>query len=189
MSIRISRKSLYKSGFTWFSGQMNNSADEIVQIVDRDNRITGECPRSVMRAQKLIHRACYILIFNRKHELFVQKRTMSKDIYPGHWDVAAGGVVLTGESYEASAKRELLEELGISGVALEFLFDSYYEDRDNRVWGRIFTCIHEGPFSLQAEEIDSGCFMTVSKALDLSVVEPFTPDGVEILQKIQQQFL
>jgi 8-oxo-dGTP pyrophosphatase MutT (NUDIX family) len=167
---------------------MKNPADEIVRIVDRNNQETGECPRSVMRARNHIHRACYILVFNGKHELFVQKRTMYKDIYPGHWDIAAGGVVLAGESYEESAKRELLEELGITGVTLEFAGDRYFEDRDNRVWGRIFTCFHEGPFSLQAEEIDFGRFMTISKTLDLSAIESFTPDGLEILQKIQLQF-
>jgi 8-oxo-dGTP pyrophosphatase MutT (NUDIX family) len=164
---------------------MKNPADEIVQIVDEHNRITEACPRSVMRAQRLIHRACYILVFNGRGELFVQKRTMSKDIYPGYWDVAAGGVVLAGESYEISAERELFEELGVSGVSLEFKFDSYFEDRDNRVWGRIFTCTHEGSFRLQAEEIDFGRFMTISKALDLSTSESFTPDGLEILKKIQ----
>ena len=93
--------------------------------------------------------------------------------------------MLEGESYETSAERELLEELGISGVSLEFKFDSYFEDRDNRVWGRIFTCTHEGPFRLQAEEIDFGRFMTVNEALELSTREPFTPDGLEILKKIK----
>ena len=167
---------------------MKNPADEIVQIVDVGNRITGECPRSVMRARRFIHRACYILVFNGRDELFAQKRTMTKDIYPGRWDIAAGGVVLAGESYETSAERELSEELGVSAVSLEFMFDSYYEDSDNRVWGRIFTCTHEGPFSLQVEEIDSGRFMTVSEALDLSAQEPFTPDGLEILKKISRKF-
>jgi hypothetical protein len=47
---------------------------------------------------------------------------------------------------------------------------------------------HEGPFSLQAEEIDSGQFMTVSEALELSTREPFTPDGLEILQKLGGKF-
>jgi 8-oxo-dGTP pyrophosphatase MutT (NUDIX family) len=164
---------------------MNSSADEAVQIVDLDNRITGECPRSLMRAQRLIHRACYILVFNERGELFVQKRTMTKDIYPGYWDIAAGGVVLAGESYETSAERELLEELGISGVCPEFKFDSYFSDRDNRVWGRIFTCLHEGPFRLQAEEIEFGRFMTADEALDLCTREPFTPDGLKILKRIK----
>jgi 8-oxo-dGTP pyrophosphatase MutT (NUDIX family) len=164
---------------------MNQPEDEIVQIVDRKNREIGTCPRSVMREQRLIHRACYILVFNGRHELFVQKRTLTKDIYPGRWDIAAGGVVLADESYAESAKRELREELGIESISLEFLFDHFYEDQQNRVWGRIFTCTHEGPFSLQAQEIDSGRFMTVGEALDLSIIEPFTPDSLEILKKIE----
>ena len=94
-----------------------NPAEEIVEIVDRDNNSIGAVSRRIMRQQGLIHRASYILVFNRSGELFLQKRTMSKDIYPGFWDLAAGGVVLAGESYEESAKRELREELGVAGGA------------------------------------------------------------------------
>ncbi|EKD35115.1 MAG: hypothetical protein ACD_75C02052G0001, partial [uncultured bacterium] len=79
---------------------MTAKHDETVQIVDRQNRKTLELPRSIMRRDRLIHRAGYILVFNDRNELFVQKRTRSKDIYPGCWDAAAGGVVLAGESYE-----------------------------------------------------------------------------------------
>ncbi len=70
--------------------------DEIIQIVDADNVETGTARRSTMRAQRLIHRASFILVFNHKDELFLQKRTMHKDLYPGAWDIAAGGVVLAG---------------------------------------------------------------------------------------------
>jgi 8-oxo-dGTP pyrophosphatase MutT (NUDIX family) len=163
---------------------MNNPAEEIVQIVDENNREIAAVARWMMREQCLIHRASYILVFNRAGELFVQKRTMTKDIYPGYWDVAAGGVVLAGESYEESAQRELAEELGVSGVKLKFLFDQYYEDDDNRVWGRIFSCVHEGPFILQKEEVEYGRFMPLHIALDYSNIEPFTPDGVLLLKKL-----
>ncbi|HHD57480.1 MAG TPA: NUDIX domain-containing protein, partial [Desulfobulbaceae bacterium] len=127
-----------------------------------------------------------ILVFNTQGELFVQKRTMNKDMYPGYLDVAAGGVVLAGESYEQSAERELEEELGIK-AKIRFLFDQYYEDRDNRVWGRIFSCIHEGPFTFQPEEIADGWFMPIDKALHLSKKEPFTPDGLEILRRLTNE--
>lgn len=162
---------------------MYTPGEEIVQIVDEQNRELGELPRRLMREQRLLHRASYILIFNAAGELFVQKRTASKDVYPGYWDVAAGGVVQAGESYEQSAERELAEELGVSAT-LNFLFDQYYEDLENRVWGRIFSCVHEGPFTLQAEEVEQGHFMLPSHALDLSRSEPFTPDGVLILEKL-----
>ena len=164
---------------------MHTATEEQVQIVDRQNRPTGAAPRSVMRRQAMTHRASYILVFNREDEVFLQKRTMTKDIYPGCWDVAAGGVVLAGESYEASAERELAEELGIVGVPLTFRFDHYYEDETNRVWGRIFSCRYEGPFILQSEEVAYGRFLPMDEALRLSLSERFTPDGVEILQRIR----
>lgn len=159
--------------------------DERVQTVDVHNRKTGSQPRSRMRAEGLTHRACYILVFNDRGDLFLQKRTDSKDIYPGFWDVAAGGVVLAGESYEESAVRELAEELGVEDVALNFLFDHYHEGEGNRVWGRVFSCRHNGPFVLQKDEIASGRFISVAEALTLSKHQPFTPDGLEILWKIQ----
>lgn len=159
------------------------ASEEIVQLVDRDNQEIGASSRKLMREQRLIHRACYILVFNAAGELFIQKRTQTKDIYPGYWDVAAGGVVLAGERYEKSAERELAEELGISGVKLDFLLDQYYEDENNRVWGRIFRCLSDGPFVLQAEEVASGQFLLPRLALELSSREPFTPDGIILLQK------
>ncbi|MCW5202192.1 NUDIX hydrolase YfcD [Desulfobulbus sp. N3] len=163
---------------------MYTPGEEIVQIVDEHNRELGELPRRLMREQRLIHRASYILVFNAVGELFIQKRTTTKDVYPGYWDVAAGGVVQAGETYEQSAERELAEELGVGPVKLNVLFDQYYEDQENRVWGRIFTCVHEGPFILQPEEVEEGRFILPSNALDDSKLEPFTPDGILVLEKL-----
>ena len=99
--------------------------EEIVTIVDDRNNVVGAEPRWRMRSYGLPHRATYILVFNSAGELFVQKRADSKDIYPGHYDVAAGGVVMAGESYESAAMRELEEELGIRDTPLEQQFDFF----------------------------------------------------------------
>jgi isopentenyldiphosphate isomerase len=164
--------------------QPYNPAEEIVVIVDRDNQPIGAVTRNIMRQQRLIHRASYILVFNTDGELYIQKRSRTKDIYPGYWDLAAGGVVLDRESYEESAKRELREELGLSGVKLRPLFDQYYEDATNRVWGRIFACTSNGPFTLQEEEIDFGRFITLGEIEQLNQLEPVTPDGMRLLQRL-----
>ncbi|NTV15214.1 MAG: NUDIX domain-containing protein [Desulfobulbaceae bacterium] len=160
------------------------SANEIVTIVDAANRVTGQAGRAEMRAGCLIHRATYILVFNRHDELFVQKRTATKDIYPGYYEVAAGGVVLAGESYEESAGRELAEELGIV-AELTYRFDHFYDRADNRVWGRVYTCRHDGPMRLQPEEVAAGFFLPLPEVMALSRREPFTPDGQEILARLQ----
>jgi len=158
-------------------------ADEVVAIVDEHNQIVGACPRREMRATCLPHRAVYILVFNSLGELFLQKRTPTKDVYPGHYDVAAGGVVLAGEAYEEAAARELAEELGISGMALTPHFDFYHEDEDNRVWGRAYSCEWDGSVRLQEEEVESGTFLPVRDVLHLARTNPFTPDSLLVLRR------
>ena len=155
--------------------------DEIVLIVDKDNNETGSVPRHEMRAKGLVHRATYILVFNCRDELFVQKRTPGKDVYPGYYDVAAGGVVLAGETYDESARREVDEELGIRNAELTPHFTFFYEEGLNRVWGRVYSCIHDGELTLQAEEVESGFFSPPAEVLALSEKEPFTPDGLYVL--------
>jgi len=160
-----------------------NPKDEIVLIVDKDNKITGSASRHQMRASGLPHRATYILVFNSLGELFVQKRTMTKDIYPGYYDVATGGVVLAGERYDESAKRELAEELGIKETDLTSHFTFFYQEDKNRVWGRVYSCIYNGELILQAEEVESGYFMSPQEVLALSKKEQFTPDGIYVLER------
>ena len=157
--------------------------EEIVTIVDEKNNVVGSAPRSRMRADGLPHRATYILVFNSTGLLFVQKRTTTKDIYPGYSDVATGGVVLSGESYQTAALRELNEELGIHGAPLKAHFDFYHDLDENRVWGRVYTCVHDGRMKLQKEEVESGAFYSINEILEHSLNEPYTPDGLYVLRR------
>jgi isopentenyldiphosphate isomerase len=159
-----------------------SAGDEIITIVDADNNVVGSAARREMRARGLPHRATYILVFNGNGELFVQKRTMAKDIYPGYFDVATGGVVLADESYDLSAERELAEELGARNAPLTPHFDFKHEDDNNLVWGRLYTCIYDGEIVLQEEEVESGSFYTMDEVLELIKKEPFTPDGLYVFK-------
>jgi isopentenyldiphosphate isomerase len=157
--------------------------DELVTIVDERNKVVGAVPRQEMRAGRLLHRATYVLVFNSRGELYLQKRTASKDIFPSCYDVAAGGVVLSGESYEDGALRELEEELGIKGVPLTRLFDFSYQDKDVRVWGAAYSCVYDGEMVLQEEEIESGAFLPMDEVFRRAESEPFTPDGLYVLRR------
>jgi len=157
--------------------------DESVVIVDRDNHIVGAAARREMRAKRLAHRSTYILVFNSGGELYIQKRTQTKDVFPGYYDVAAGGVVLVGETYEQGAERELEEEMGIRGVPLNRLFDFYFENEHTRVWGCAFSCVYDGVVVLQEEEVESGAFVSVRDVLHRAETQPYTPDGLYVLQR------
>ena len=164
-----------------------NSADEIVALVDEQNNVIGAIPRREMRAKRLLHRSTYILVFNARSELYVQKRTMTKDVFPGYFDPATGGVVLAGESYEESARRELEEEMGIRDVPLTRLFDFYFEDEHARVWGRAFSCEYDGKIVPQVEEVEYVEMMTTDDILRRAETEQFTPDGLLVVRRYLEE--
>jgi len=157
------------------------AASEIVDVVDADDRVIGRATRAEVRAQRLRHRATYILVFNARGQLFVHQRTPTKDVYPSYYDVAVGGVVATGEGYDAGAQRELAEELGITSVRPRPILRFQYEDGDNRVNGRVYSCSYDGPLTLQQEEIASGEWLDLDVVLERVRQLPFCPDGVEAL--------
>jgi 8-oxo-dGTP pyrophosphatase MutT (NUDIX family) len=159
-----------------------STKDEIVVIVDADNKVVDQVPRSRMRSRHLTYRATYILVFNSEQQILVQKRTATKDMYPSYYDVAAGGVVTAGESYDESATREAQEELGLVGVSLTPHFDFYFEDPSNRVWGRVYSCIYDGELVLQEEEIEECFFCAPGKVL-AGEIQPVTPDSIEALRR------
>ncbi|WP_122588854.1 NUDIX domain-containing protein, partial [Pseudomonas viridiflava] len=101
----------------------------------------------------------YILLFNSAGELCVHRRTLSKAIYPGYWDVAAGGMVQAHESYAESAARELEEELGVHDVALQAHERFFFDQPDNRIWCAVFSAVWDGALKLQPEEVMEARFM------------------------------
>ena len=164
------------------------TSDERVVIVDKDDKPVDVVPRSVMRAQGLRHRTTGIFVVDGDGRLFVQRRTETKDVYPGLLDLCAGGVVVAGESYEESALREAAEELGIVDTPLEAAFDIHFEDAAEgrptiRHWCRVFRCRHDGPFTLQAEEVASGEFVVIADILADDPVR-YTPDSWDALQRL-----
>ena len=162
---------------------VERARNERVIIVDEKNREIGIAPRHEMRAKRLPHRATFIFVFDTRDRLLVQRRTDTKDMYPGYFDLAAGGVVLEGESYAESAEREAAEELGIRDTPLVERFEFYYEDNKNRCFGKAYTCTFEGPFSLQPEEVISAEFRELSEIMD-GRIEPMTPDTLEALMRL-----
>ncbi len=158
------------------------SADELVDIVDEQDRVVGQTTRGDIRTRGLRHRSTYVLLFNRDNQLFVHRRTVTKDIYPGYYDVAFGGVVAAGEDHDAAAPRELREEAGVAGVRLRRLFSFQFDDDTNHVNGVVYTATHDGALELQASEVAGGEWMDLDAVIELAQREPFCPDGIEVLR-------
>lgn len=156
---------------------------ERVAWVDEQDRPLGGMPRAELRARRLIGRGTYILLFNPAGELCVHRRTLSKALYPGYWDVAAGGMVLEGESYAESAARELAEELGIAGVELVEHAHFLYDAPESRLWCTAFSAVSDAPLVLQPEEVLEARFISLDEALADTRVKPYCPDSLAALQR------
>lgn len=156
------------------------SHEEWVDIVDEYNRVISTAPRSIMRAQLLLHRASYIVIQDSQQRIYVQHRTLTKDYYPGMLDACCGGVMSAGEEMTQSAYRELAEEMGIHNVILRPHGTFLYRNSDCNVWGSLYSCIYDGELQLQAEEVSAVYRMTADEILHRA--EQFTPDSIFALR-------
>ncbi len=131
--------------------------DELLYEVDEHDQAIGPRARAELHRLGLRHRAVHILVFNDRNELFLQKRSMAKDINPGLWDTSAAGHVDFGESYDECARRELEEELGLVETAgLSFLFKLPASARTGWEFARVYRLEYSGVPRLNADEIDEG---------------------------------
>ncbi len=131
--------------------------EEIFDVVDERDEVVGRAPRSEVHARGLLHRAVHVLVFSSRGDVFLQKRSMTKDKSPGLWDSSASGHVDSGETYDACAVRELYEELGFTPPHPPkrlFKLAACPATDQEHVW--VYRCETDGPFNLNPEEIQRG---------------------------------
>jgi isopentenyldiphosphate isomerase len=118
---------------------------------------------------------------SEKGDILVHKRAETKDIWPGWWDVAVGGVVSPGETWVDAAVRELHEELGIEGGALEFLGIGAYRDSDVQLVAATFLCRTEDPFAFADGEITEAHWVSQAEIPVWLQGKQFLPDSVALV--------
>lgn len=131
--------------------------DEYFDVVNERDEPIGRALRREVHARGLWHRAVHVFVFGSDGRLFLQKRSMKKDMAPGLWDVSCSGHVDSGEAYEVAAVRELGEELGLQLAAPParwFRVDAQAATGWEFCW--VYRLKHDGPFVLHPEEIDAG---------------------------------
>jgi 16S rRNA (adenine1518-N6/adenine1519-N6)-dimethyltransferase len=133
------------------------AAPERFPVVDENDRVVGEAPRREVHGNNLRHRAVHVLIFNRRGELFLQKRSRWKDRHPLLWDSSAAGHVEAGEDYDAAAVRELKEELGVT-AELTRVVKLPASERTGHEFIWFYRGEYDGPFQLAKTEIEHGEF-------------------------------
>lgn len=136
-------------------GTMAGTKSEFFEIVDEQDRVIGRAKRSECHGNPaLVHRVAHVLVVNADGDLLLQKRSPHKDIQPGKWDTSVGGHLDPGEDYETAAKREMAEELGVSGIPLKYLYRSQVRNEIESENVATYLGFSEGPFTPAPDEID-----------------------------------
>jgi isopentenyldiphosphate isomerase len=113
--------------------------------------------------------------------LLVHRRSDDKDVFPGWWDIAAGGVVAAGERCDDAARRELAEELGITGVVPEFVTEGAHDDEHAREICRVYRVVHDGPYRFDDGEVAEARLVDARELSELLATERVLPGSVAIL--------
>lgn len=162
------------------------SAQELVDIVNRDDEVIKTVPRAVMRAQHLPHRASYIVVMDARGKVLVEIRTLSKDYAPGQFDACVGGVVQSGEDPIVSAGRELYEEIGVTPeqVHLHYLGKQAipYQFRDSFVMAYLFMA--QGDFISVRQKSEVSGIMYLSCDQLRALQSSCTYDSVRAFEEI-----
>ncbi|MGA2748209.1 MAG: NUDIX domain-containing protein [Verrucomicrobiota bacterium] len=158
-------------------------SEEIFDVVNERDEVIGQMPRSRVHREGLKHRAIHALVFNARGDIFLQKRSLTKDTFPGVWDSSASGHLETGEDYDACAIRELREEIGLLlPVPPQRLFkiDACPQTGQEFVW--VYRLESEGPFTLHPEEIERAQWFAPSQVTHLITTRPqdFAPSFILI---------
>ena len=146
---------------TQVSSYSNPASEELFDVVDAEDTVIGMEKRSIVHRQGLMHRAVHVFVFNAKGQLYIQKRSLSKDSAPGKWVSSCSGHVDSGEDYDSAALRELGEELYLF-EPMEFsrVFKESPCDQTGQEFVWVYHCKAEGPFTLDPEESSEGRWVT-----------------------------
>jgi isopentenyldiphosphate isomerase len=135
---------------------------EYFWVVNKEDHVIGKETREKCHNTKLIHRSVYIFLNNSKKGIFIQKRSMMKDLYPGYYTGSASGHVTFGETYDQAALRELEEELGVKAQLKRIGKFKCFSEMDNEI-STVYLCNYDGDITINEDEISHGLFLNLKQ--------------------------
>ncbi|MDD3161664.1 MAG: NUDIX domain-containing protein [Bacteroidales bacterium] len=146
-------------------------------LVDEQGTVIGKATRAECHSGSfLLHPVVHLHLFNTKGELYLQKRSMTKDIQPGKWDTAVGGHVDYGETIEEALFREVREEIGLTSFTPSFLKCYPFRSKVEFELVNTFKAVTDCVPAPDPSELDDGRFWSLSEIEANLGKEVFTPN-------------
>ena len=114
--------------------------DEYIDILNSEGQPTGKsCLKDEAHQQGWFHPTVHVWFYTASPALLLQKRSLSKQTFPGFWDVSVAGHVSAGESILEGALREVKEEIGLD-IKISDLIPLDIRKNTNRFENGVIDC-------------------------------------------------
>lgn len=104
--------------------------DQVILVNEKDEQI-GLMEKIEAHEKALLHRAFSVFVFNKKGELMLQQRALTKYHTPGQWTNTCCSHQREGESNIEAGKRRLMEEMGFTTDlkdTISFIYKAPFEN-------------------------------------------------------------
>ncbi len=147
---------------------------EYITIVDENGSVLGtEIKEKCHQGKGILHSAFLVMIFNKKNELMLAKRSQQKLLWPDYWDGTVASHYHPDVSQEDRVKQRILYEAGARCDQIEFLFKFRYHAEYKDIGSEneicdVFTArgIPDGHVSPNAMEISEHRFLHTTQIED-----------------------
>lgn len=131
------------------------SLSEVMDVVNEKDEMVGRETRKKIHKLGLWHKGVHVLVFDRKGNMLLQKRSPKKVKFPNCYDVSLSEHLRSGENYRDAALRGLSEELGIRNVKIGKLlkFKMIYGPNDRNI-SEIYKCRYSGNLRIDKKEVN-----------------------------------
>lgn len=148
---------------------------EMLPVVEPDGEVIGRSPRTYIHENFLLHPVVHLHIINRKGQIYLQKRALTKKLLPGRWDTAVGGHIGYGESVAEALFREAGEELGLYDFNPVFICDYIYESGVERELVNVFAIVGDFSPKPDGDEVSEGRYWDIKEideSFEKSILTP-----------------
>jgi len=171
-------------------GEQDTTDAEMVPIVEETGLVIGQATREYVHGgSKLLHPVVHLHIINRDACIYLQKRSMKKDLLPGRWDTAVGGHIDYGEILETALARESLEELGFSEYNPVYLRSYVWESPREKELVNVFAAVGNYDLHPDKEEVTEGRYWSMDEIESSMGKGIFTPNFEHEFNEIKNTLL
>ncbi|MGO8949282.1 MAG: NUDIX hydrolase [Ktedonobacterales bacterium] len=167
-----------------------DNPDEIFDLIDLDDQVIGKVRRGdAHRDPGLVHRSVQVLVFDSSARVLLQRRSATKDLFPGYYCASASGHVAAGEDYADTALRETEEELG-QALLLAYICKELVRSTCETEMTALFLGRSDGPFTFHPIETDGGDFFPLAdlESYRTGLVVPAIPMTPALLAALDEIF-